>query len=104
MAYLFLLTSIITEVFASTMLKLSNGFTKKLPIVGVIVGYGLCFYLLSLTLLELPLGFSYAVWSGLGTILTAVMGVVLFGEKINRQGLFGIALLLIGIILLNISK
>ncbi|MCR8658697.1 DMT family transporter [Paenibacillus endoradicis] len=104
MAYLLLLTSIITEVFASTMLKLSNGFTKKLPIIGVVVGYGLCFYLLSLTLLELPLGFSYAVWSGLGTILTAVMGVVLFEEKINRQGLLGIALLLVGIILLNISK
>ena len=86
------------------MLKLSDGFAKKLPIVGVVLGYGICFYLLSLTLLELPLGFSYAVWSGLGTVLTAVMGVILFGEKINRQGLLGIGLLLIGIVLLNISK
>lgn len=104
MAYILLGLSIITEVFGSTMLKLSNGYSRKLPILGVIVGYGLCFYLFSLSLLEFPLGFAYAVWSGLGTVLTTMVGFFIFKDKINRQGIFGILLVLVGIILINMTK
>ncbi len=104
MAYLLLSFAIVSEVIGSTMLKLSNGFSRKLPIVGVIAGYGVCFYLLSLALLELPLGFTYAIWSALGTILTALVGVFLFNETINRKGVFGIGLLMVGMVLLNLSK
>lgn len=102
MAYILLTFSIISEVFGTTMLKLSNGFSKVLPVIGVITGFGVCFYLLSLTLEDLPLGFTYAVWSGSGTILTSIVGVVLFKEKLNRMGVLGISLLLAGIILLNL--
>ena len=104
MAYLLLTFAIVTEVIGSTMLKLSNGFSRKLPILGVIAGYGICFYLLSLALIELPLGFTYAIWSGLGTILTALVGVFLFGERINRKGVLGIGILIVGMVLLNLSK
>jgi multidrug transporter EmrE-like cation transporter len=103
MAYLLLAFSIISEVFGSTMLKLSDSYTKKLPVLGVIVGYALCFYLFSLALLELPLGFSYAVWSGLGTVLTAMVGLFLFKEKINRKGVCGISLVLLGVVLINLT-
>ena len=103
MAYILLAFSIMTEVFGSTMLKLSNGFSKKLPFLGFVIGYGFCFYLLSLALLEISLGFAYAVWSGIGTILTALVGVILFKERINSKGVFGILLLLVGIILLNLA-
>lgn len=102
MAYILLAVSIIAEVFGSTMLKLSNGFSKILPVIGILVGYGICFYTLSLIMIDLPLGFTYAIWSGSGTVLTALVGVLLFKEKINRIGVLGIGFLLVGIILLNL--
>lgn len=102
MPYMLLAFSILSEVFASTMLKLSNGFQNKLPIVGVVFGFGISFYVFSIALIDLPLGFSYAIWSGSGTILTAIAGVFLFQEKINKQGILGIVLLITGIAMLNI--
>lgn len=104
MAYILLILAIISEVFGSTMLKVSDGFSKIFPTLGVAAGYGICFYFLSLALLELPLGFSYAIWSGAGTIFTAFVGILLFKEKINRKGTLGISLVLIGIVLLNLTK
>ncbi|GAA0374100.1 DMT family transporter [Bacillus horti] len=104
MAYLFLGAAIIIEVFGSTMLKVSNGFTRLWPSLGVIIGFGAAFYLLSLALLELPLGFTYATWSGVGTILTVLVGLYFFREKINKQGVFGLMVLILGIILLNLEK
>lgn len=101
--YLFLAGAICSEVFGATMLKLSHGFTKWKPMIGVITGYILAFYLLSKALGGLPLGLSYATWSGVGTILTVVIGVSLFKEKVNRQGILGITILVIGIVMLNLS-
>jgi len=103
MAYVLLACSIVTEVFGSTMLKLSNGFKRYLPIIGVAAGYGISFYLLSIALIDLPLGFAYAVWSGVGTVLTTIVGIFLFKEKVNRKGLLGIALIIAGVVLLNVS-
>ncbi|KKO52226.1 DMT family transporter [Paenibacillus sp. DMB20] len=102
--YLFLAGAIVFEVFGSTMLKLSHGFTRFVPVLGVVAGYIAAFYMLSKALQVLPLGLSYATWSGVGTILTVIIGVYLFKEKINRQGLLGIAILTIGIVLLNLAK
>lgn len=102
MPYVLLALSIVLEVFGSTMLKLSNGFKRKWPILGVAIGFGVAFYIFSLALVDLPLGFSYAVWSGTGTVLTAFVSVLLFQEKINKQGMLGISLLIIGIVMLNI--
>lgn len=67
MAYVLLLFAIISEVFGTTMLKLSTGFKRILPIIGVIIGYGVSFYLLSKALIELPLGFSRLEWSWNGS-------------------------------------
>ncbi|WP_273130924.1 DMT family transporter [Metabacillus sp. HB246100] len=103
MAYLLLFLSISLEVFGSTMLKLSEGFKKIWPTIGVIFGYGLAFYFLSITLKSLPLGIVYATWSGIGTILTVGVGVVLFKDKVNRKGFIGIGLLVIGLTLINVS-
>lgn len=103
-AYLFLGVAIVIEVLGSTLLKLSNGFSRVGPSVGVVLSYGLAFYTLSLALKELPLGLAYATWSGVGTILTVLAGMYLFKEKINKQAVAGIALLVIGIALLNLSK
>ncbi len=79
-AFGYLLISIVSEVFASSMLKLTNGFKRLLPTIGVVVGYGTAFYFLSLTLQSLAIGTAYAIWAGLGTALTAIVGVLFYKE------------------------
>ena len=94
--------AIVSEVFGSTMLKLSQGFSKPLPSIGVVIGFGVAFYCLSLALKSVPLGMAYAIWSGVGIVLTAIIGIVLFGDKIDVWGIIGIAFILIGVIILNV--
>ena len=102
MGYIYLIGAIISEVFGSSMLKLTATIKSKLPMIGIIVGYLISFYLLSLALISIPLSFGYAVWSGLGTALTAVVGFMLFKERVNIQTVVGIFILIIGIILMRI--
>ncbi len=83
------------------MLKVSDGFKKWKPSALVVIGYSLAFYMLSLTLNHIPLSLSYATWSGVGTVLTAVIGVKWFKEELNGKGLIGILLLISGVVLLN---
>lgn len=101
-AFILLMTAVISEVFGSTMLKVSDGFKKILPTIGFVLGYGLAFYTLSIVLQYLPLGMSYAIWSGLGTALTAVIGITVFKEGLNSKKLWGLILIITGVILLNI--
>jgi len=63
---------------------------KIVSVLGVAIGYMISFYLLSLTLMKLPLTFTYAVWSGVGTVLTTIVGVFLFKEHLNLKGIIGI--------------
>ncbi|GGN56005.1 DMT family transporter [Oceanobacillus indicireducens] len=101
-AFVLLVFAIISEVFGSSFLKLTNGFKKILPTLGVIIGYGTAFYTLSLTLTELPLGLVYAIWAGMGTALTAIVGIVVYKEVFNMKKLTGILLIIAGVVLLNI--
>lgn len=100
--YLILTLSIIFEVFATTMLKMSEGFSVLLPSIGVIVGYGLSFYGLSLCLKTIPLSLAYAIWSGAGTALTALIGVLIWGEIFTTIKLIGIILIVGGVFFLNL--
>jgi len=102
--YLFLTCSIISEVFGTTMLKLSNGFTVLLPSIAVIAGFGTAFYCLSLCLRHLSLGLAYATWSGAGTALTALISVVVFRESLNVIAVFGLLFIIGGVFFLNKSK
>lgn len=102
MGIIFLVGAIVSEVFGSTMLKLTAMIKSKLPIIGIIVGYLISFYLLSLALMTIPLSFGYAVWSGLGTALTAVVGFTFFKEKMSKKTVIGIGLLIVGIVLMRI--
>jgi small multidrug resistance pump len=104
-ALLLLLAAIASEVVATTSLKLSNGFSRPLPSLIVVVGYGLSFYLMSLSLRSIPLGTAYAIWSGLGTAATVAIGVLLWKESLDPARIIGIALILIGVVVLNfVSK
>lgn|SRR5690625_2485467 len=102
MGIVYLLGAIISEVFGSSMLKLTAIIRSRLPILGIIAGYLTSFYLLSLALVSIPLSFGYAVWSGLGTALTAIVGFTLFKEKLSKHTVTGIVILIIGIILMRI--
>ena len=103
LGYLFLAIAISSEAIGAAMLKLSNGFTRFKPSAVVVAGYTLAFYMLSLTLNIIPLSMSYATWSGVGTVLTAFFGVLFFKETLNRQALIGMAMLVSGVVLLNMS-
>jgi multidrug resistance protein EbrA len=101
MGYLWLAIAIIAEVFGSSMLKLTAGFKRLFPSIGVIAGYAVAFYALSLSLKELPLGVAYAIWAGVGTALTALVGIVFYKETLNLKKSIGILLIIGGVVLLN---
>ena len=102
--YIILIITIIGEVFGSSMLKASNGFKRVLPIFGVIIGYGVAFYALSLALKTIPLGMAYAIWSGVGKVLTALVSVVLWGEVLSVLKIIGILLIISGVVVLNTAN
>ena len=101
MPYLLLIVAIMAEVVASSLLKATDGFRKLAPSLGVVVGYGVAFYTLSLTLLTLPLGITYAMWSGLGTAATAIIGVIVYQENISLKKALGLLCIIVGVVLLN---
>lgn len=101
--YLFLAGAIVAEVIATTSLKLSEGMTRWVPAVAVVVGYVVAFWLLSQALRDLPVGFAYAVWAGAGTALVAIIGLLLFGETFSLLKGIGIAMIIGGVIALNVS-
>lgn len=102
MTFVYLLLAIVAEVIATSALKASMGFTRPLPSVVVVVGYGLAFYLLSLVLRTLPVGVAYAIWAGLGIVLVTLVGIVVFGEKPDLPAVLGISLIVAGVVLLQV--
>jgi small multidrug resistance pump len=93
--------AVLSEVTATTALKFSEGFTKLVPSLVVVVGYGLSFYLLSLSLKTIPLGTAYALWSGIGIVLTVTAGMLIWRESMDWARGIGIFLILLGIIVIN---
>jgi small multidrug resistance pump len=93
--------AVLSEVTATTALKFSEGFTKLVPSLVVVVGYGLSFYLLSLSLKTIPLGTAYALWSGIGIVLTVIAGMLIWRESMDWARGIGIFLIMLGIIVIN---
>jgi len=94
--------AVLSEVTATTALKFSEGFTKLIPSVVVVVGYGLSFYLLSLSLKVIPLGTAYALWSGIGIVLTVIAGMLIWRESMDWARGIGIFLIMAGILVINL--
>ena len=99
---LILFFAVLSEVIATTSLKFSEGFTKLVPSIVVVVGYGLSFYLLSLTLKVMPIGIAYALWSGIGITLTVLLGKIIWNESLDWARVTGIILIIIGILVINL--
>ncbi|MFC1416959.1 DMT family transporter [Streptacidiphilus cavernicola] len=103
MPYLFLAIAISSEICATVSLKFSEGFTRLLPSLVVIAGYGLSFVFLAQALKHIPVSTAYAIWSGIGTAVVAAIGFSFLGESINSWKLCGIALIIAGVIALNLG-
>lgn len=101
-AYLFLAIAIVAEVIATSSLKASNSFTKLAPSVATLVGYGVSFYFLSLTLAILPTGIAYAIWSGVGIVLISLIGWLIFGQSLDAPAIAGMGLILAGVVVINV--
>ena len=100
--YLLLLLAIVAEVIATSGLKASENFTRLAPSLLVVAGYGTAFFCLSLTLKTLPLGVAYAIWSGVGTVLVAVVGWLLYRQQLDLPAMLGIGLIVAGTVVLNL--
>ncbi|MFT4171851.1 MAG: SMR family transporter [Rhodocyclaceae bacterium] len=101
-SYLILLIAIVAEVIATSALKASQGFSRPWPSVLTVLGYGVAFYALSLTLRTMPVGIAYALWSGIGIVIISVVGWVLFGQKLDGAALLGMALIVAGVLVINL--
>jgi small multidrug resistance pump len=101
--YVFLAIAISLEVFSTSMLKLSEGFTKLYPSLVFIIGMSASFYAVAQAMTVIPLNIAYAIWSGLGTVLTALIAVLIWKESINLYSGIGIALIVLGVIMLNLK-
>ena len=102
MNWLLLSIAIVAEVIATSALKAADGFTRLGPSLVVIAGYGIAFYFLSLALRGIPVGVAYAVWSGVGIVLISVIGWLVFGQTLDAAAVFGIVLIMAGVIVLHV--
>lgn len=100
--YTSLALAIVAEVIATSALQASAGFTRPGPSVLVVLGYGVAFYCLSLTLRTVPVGVAYALWSGLGIVLIIAVGWVLYQQRVDAAALLGMALIMAGVAVIQL--
>jgi Membrane transporters of cations and cationic drugs len=100
--YLILLLAIIFETIATSYLKQSEQFTKFLPSIITILGYAAAFYCLSIVLKSIPVGIAYAIWSGVGIILIALIGFFVFKQHLDLPAIIGLGLIIAGVVVINV--
>ena len=100
--YLWLSIAIVSEVIGTSALKASEGFTRLVPSLITTAAFLCAFYCLSLTLRTIPVGIAYAIWSGIGIVLISVIALVLFGQKLDAPALIGMALIIAGVLVINL--
>ena len=101
MKWIYLIIAIITEVIATSALKESQGFSKLIPSIVVITGYSLTFYFMSLTLKEMSVGITYAIWSGMGILLISLIGYFRYNQVLDSAAILGMSFIATGIIILR---
>lgn len=101
-AYLLLGVAIVCEVIGSSFLLKSQGFTRLLPSAMVIVLFSVAFFLLSHVVKTIPLGVAYAIWSGVGIILTAVIGYIFFKQSLDAAAMIGMLMIISGVLVIHL--
>lgn len=99
---MFLGIAIVAEVIATSALKASDGVSRLAPSMVVATGYIAAFYFLSLALRSIPVGVAYAIWAGFGIVLVAAISWVLYGQKLDIAAIAGMALIIAGIVVMNL--
>ncbi len=102
MPYLILFFAVVAETIGTTALQASQQFTRLAPSIVVVIAYGISFALLGWALKFLPVGIAYAIWSGLGIVLIAFIGFVVFGQRLDPAAVFGMAMILGGIFVIHL--
>ena len=102
LAYGFLAIASVSEVTGSIFLAKSEGFSKPLPTIITMICFGIAFYFLSQVIKTIPLGIAYAIWSGVGIVLTAIIGYFILGNKLDLPAIAGIILIVLGVIVINL--
>lgn len=94
--------AIVAEVIATTALKASNEFTRLIPTLIVVAGYGIAFYLMTISLRVLPVGIMYAIWSGLGIVLISIIGWVVYKQTLDLPAMVGMGMIIAGVVVINV--
>ncbi|MEJ6479066.1 MAG: small multidrug resistance pump [Paracoccaceae bacterium] len=102
MHYIYLFLAVLTETIGTSALQASQQFTRLWPSVLVVVAYAVSFYLLSLTLRYMPVGIMYALWSGLGIVMIAIIGWLVFQQRLDLPAVIGMALIIGGIVVIQV--
>jgi len=100
--YIVLFFAIVTETIGTTALQASQQFTKFWPSVLCVVAYAFSFYLMALALKIIPVGIAYAIWSGVGIVMIAIIGFAVFGQKLDLAAVFGMAMIIVGILIIHL--
>ncbi len=100
--YIWLFVAVLTETLGTTALQASQQFSRFWPSVAVVVCYAMSFYFMSIALKYMPVGIVYAIWSGLGIVLIAGIGYVLFGQKLDLAAILGLSLIILGILVIHL--
>lgn len=100
--YIWLFIAIVTETLGTTALQASQQFTRLWPSVAVVICYAASFYFMSMALKVMPVGIVYAIWSGLGIVLIAFIGFVLFGQRLDMAAILGLVLIVSGILVIHL--
>ena len=103
MEWIYLFLAIGFEIAATSLMKMSYGFTKLLPTIGTLIGYVICFTCFSFALKKIDISIAYAVWSAVGLVVLSVIGVFVFKENINPLKVVSILLIVVGVVGLNLS-
>ncbi|AMO79106.1 small multidrug resistance pump [Pseudomonas citronellolis] len=100
--YLYLAIAIVAEVIATASLKSVKGLSTPLPLLLVIVGYAISFWMLTLVVRSIPVGIAYAIWAGLGIVLVSVAALVLYQQKLDAPALLGMGLIVSGVVVIQL--
>ncbi|WP_322979783.1 multidrug efflux SMR transporter [Pseudomonas sp. C11] len=100
--YLYLAIAIAGEVIATTSMKAIDGFNKPLPLLLVIGGYGIAFWMLTLVVRTIPVGIAYAIWAGLGIVLVSIAALVFYQQKLDLPAILGMGLIVSGVVVIQL--
>ena len=102
MHYVYLTIAIAAEVIGTSALKATAGFTRIVPSIVVVAGYGVAFVFLSLVVDKLPVGVTYAIWAGMGIVLVAIAGAVIYRQVPDLPAIIGMAMIVAGVVVINV--